>query len=132
MPRNLRSSDAARLQTRANTALLDGDLKKRRQQAEQHMAKIVLRSAIVKAGKQKFSIPRNKLREVFNSMTSRVYTGYECKLSRVKGLVYATLNKRNEEMLNDYVSDDEDIEVVEEVSVLFLKIYVCSLAKRWI
>lgn len=119
MPRNLRSSEATRLQTRANTALLDGPLKKRRQLAEQHIAKVVCSWAIVKPGTQKFSIPRNKLSDVFDSMSSRVYTGYECRQTRVKGLVYDMLKKR-EEVFNDCLSDDEEeVQVVDEVSSLF-------------
>ena len=61
----------------------------------------------------------NKLSDVFDSMSSRVYTGYECRQTRVKGLVYDMLKKR-EEVFNDCLSDDEEeVQVVDEVSSLF-------------
>ena len=122
MARTLRSSKVARLQTRVATSLLDGELKKKRQQAERDIAEAVCRHAVVKAGTQKLSIPRNKLSEVFDWMVSRVYTEYHCKLSRVKGLVYEILRKREEEYvdsMDDSTSGEEDNDATEDEVRLF-------------
>ena len=130
MPRSLRSSNVARLQTRATTSVLDGDFKEERQKAEKDIAETVCRHAVVKAGTQKWSIPRNKLREVFERMAFRVYTGYQCKLPRVKGLVYKMLRKRAEEQrisrrmdFSSSSSEDEEEEqkdASDDSSVSFL------------
>ena len=118
---NLRSSERARAKTRAGTATCDGAFKKKRQQAEMHIATLVCRHAVLKAGKNKFSVPRHKLREVFESMSQRVYSEYHCSLDRVKGHVYKMLKQRGEMSLEVENEDSEyESENEEEVSYFIL------------
>ena len=115
--RNLRSSKArsqvARAATRSLTSLLDGKMKKEQMSAEDHIARIACQHAELKAGGEKLSLPRGKLKEVFDNMSSQLY-GHIASLNmnRVKGKVYNKLKRRSEEV-NDYKSEDE-VEVIDD------------------
>ena len=119
-----RKAEAA-AKTRTETALNDGRYKKKRQDAEAHIARIICRHAsdddvnIVGGGQ--------KSRDIFDYFAHNRYSGLSLKFNRVRDCVYKILrsNRTNNEedrkerdVATDKVEDDNESQ--DEVSFFLL------------
>lgn len=118
-----RKAEAA-AKTRTETALNDGRYKKKRQDAEAHIARIICRHAsdddvnIVGGGQ--------KSRDIFDYFAHNRYSGLSLKFNRVRDRVYKILrsgtnneeDRKERDVATDKVEDDNESQ--DEVSFFLL------------
>lgn len=101
--------------TRSITDSLDGSSAARtmRQQAEKHVAKIIVRHAFVKSTTGKYGLPRGKGLHIFEEMAAGTYSDLNIGWLRIKHLVYKLLRDMNHEATVDDMEDDSDDDIPE-------------------
>ena len=117
-----RQADAAAV-TRTETALNDGLHKKKRKDAEEHIAELILRFASLNLRTGKYCFPRGKQQEVFRWHASKTYSNLNVSFNRVRDRLYRMLaerRKHDEEILEK----TRRLEAREDVSLQFLFYFV--------